>query len=339
MRRFLGLVVAVLVGLSLVVTPNIAGATDALYMDANRKYKLATPEVFPPVESQYIHTVDGTRATWNVTYQDVVTNSNIGFDDAANGATRRATLDAVLQYIDDQIVEHASGAVDINVAVSETDGGGFLAAAGPTFWCTDGCTNGWVFLHLTTGADQDPTTPDMTVTVDFGYSWNDDMGAPAGGEYDLFSVLLHEFTHGLGLASLSLSDGGSEATAGCTNNAVVYFIFDDFTRRVSSNNDLWDCSPVGYSGTAADLISDDLDWTGPQCNTAYGSNPPIYAPGAWADGSSLAHWDPSAAANSLMQPSISPGTQRRSYLPWERSALEDLGYTTIPVGLMSFTVE
>lgn len=54
-----------------------------------------------------------------------------------------------------------------------------------------------------------PGVPDGQDNFDFGYTWNTGLDAPTGSEYDLFSVILHELTHSMGLASGLRSDGKS----------------------------------------------------------------------------------------------------------------------------------
>jgi len=70
-----------------------------------------------------------TDITFNVTYNDVIDNTNIGFDDPVDGPLFRSVVDDVLEYIDSVLDE--SGAVDIVFEESEDNGNsGLLASAG-----------------------------------------------------------------------------------------------------------------------------------------------------------------------------------------------------------------
>ncbi|RMF41062.1 MAG: hypothetical protein D6753_10400, partial [Planctomycetota bacterium] len=122
--------------------------------------------------------------TFNVTFDDVTSNTGVGFDDPTDGATRRNTFSAVLGYID-SVLDH-NGTLDIRVRASETDGGGFLAAAGPFFSTATGFQNGSAFTHITTGVDPFASVADMEATFDFGFGWNNGLGDPSG---NLRSVL------------------------------------------------------------------------------------------------------------------------------------------------------
>ena len=68
--------------------------------------------------------------TWNVTFDDVVNNTGVGFDDATLGATRQSTFLSVTNYLN--TVLDANGSVDFVVNNSETDGGGSLASQAHT---------------------------------------------------------------------------------------------------------------------------------------------------------------------------------------------------------------
>ena len=55
--------------------------------------------------------LDSTAITFSITYLDVTGATGSGFDDPVRGATRRATVDAVLAYIESVLNE--SGAVQM----------------------------------------------------------------------------------------------------------------------------------------------------------------------------------------------------------------------------------
>lgn len=85
---------------------------------------------------------------FNFTYSD----SGGGFDDPTQGATRRATVDAVASYIN-TVVDH-DGAVDIHWNTSfDAPASSTLASMGSQYFLNAGFYNGLVFEHATTGVD------------------------------------------------------------------------------------------------------------------------------------------------------------------------------------------
>ena len=260
-------------------------------------------------------------ATYNPIYLDVVNATGIGFDDPVDGATRRATVSAVFAYIDTIIDE--SGTLDIEFQESQTDGSGSLASAGPFVHLSPtGFHGGFAFDHLTTGVDPSPA-PDALATVDFGYTWNSGLGAPSAGEFDLFSVLLHEITHGLGILSFVEGDGTSAIAN--TANEGVYTLFDDFLETSGGKDLLLSAGKRNLS--ASDVTSNDVVFAGPISTTVLGSVPPIYSPSPYDPGSSIGHFDFSASPTAVMTPAISSGTEKRTYDDFEIGALADIGYT------------
>lgn len=263
---------------------------------------------------------------FQVAYGDVTAHNGIGFDDAVYGAARRNTFESVFGYFN-TVLNH-SGAAEIRVNSSQTDGSGYLAASGPYFWITPGYQNGFAYEHITTGVDPYAGFPDITMTFDFGYRWNSELDAPSGSEIDLFSVALHELTHGLGLLSLVGADGKSALASPYNTNPGVFSVYDSFLER---GNGTALFGPGGeYLGTPADLTSNDVWFDGPNAKAANGGAPvKVYAPSSFAAGSSIAHIvdDPST----VMQYSIGYGVSRRTYTNVEIGILQDIGYSTSSV--------
>ncbi len=277
------------------------------------------------------HIVIGSQAkagntTFNLTFEDVTETTGDGFDDPTYGASRRSTAAAVATYINTVLNETVSSTIDVDFRDSGSAGNSALAWAG-TFWQTipNRYDNGYAFSHITTGIDPSGANPDIFVTVDFGYTWNSELDAPTGGEMDLFSVLLHEITHGLGFVGLVESDGTSSLSGG--NPGVFTVLTDGFT-RVTGSVDLWNSS-FTFVGSAADLISDDVAFSGTNATAANsGVNPKIYAPSTWAGGSSMTHWDTDTFPNLVMKHSVIYGTQVRTYGAIDIAALKDIGYSS-----------
>lgn len=262
--------------------------------------------------------------TFNVSYADVNSNNNIGFDDPALGSDRRATLRAVLDYIDSVLNE--SGACDIQVKTSETDGKNFLATGGPQFLFS-GSTHflgGAAFDHITTGRDPGQGT-DINLTVNFGYNWNSDTGPVEPGETDLYSVLLHEVTHGLGFLSLSDSSGDSRISS-----SRKIFSFFDNNLYSGAGTKLWNSSG-SFQADASVMVGADggVRFRGLSAVAVLGSAPAVYTPSGYEKGSSMSHWNNTGfSPRPAMRPSIASGSENRTYQPFEIGALQDMGYAT-----------
>lgn len=272
----------------------------------------------------------GSVFTWNVTYADVTASNGIGFDDPAEGADRQATFEAVLAYVASVLNETSAATIDVEVAVSQTDGTGFLASAGTFFSLGNQFTNGAAFTHITTGTDPFGGSPDIFATFDFGYNWNSELDPVGGAEFDLATVALHEVTHGLGFLSLCSSSGTSSISS---SNPGTYGVLAQFM-------DIDDAGPVGtgsstpifaaggnFVGNVSDLTSTRLVFTGPNAVAAYGSNPTINSNNPFVSGTSLSHWGDDLAGLAVMPGFVVNGTEFREYANFEIGALIDLGYT------------
>ncbi len=280
----------------------------------------------------------GGNLTFNVTYQDVAGNTNVGFDDNTLGATRQATLQAVLAYVDDILNATSGATIDVTVNASQMDGGGFLAFAGTYFTGATGFSNGFCFEHIVTGTDPNGTVSDIFITVDFGFPWNSDMGAVGGSEYDLYTVLLHEVTHGLGFLGLTDADGTSSLAPG--GNPGQYSLVNQLTHLdqagpigTGATTQLWTTAMgASFTGTAGNLISTRLVFTGTNAVAAYGSNPTINSNNPFVAGTSLGHWGDNLATQAVMPGFVVNGFENREYAPFEIGALVDIGYPDASAG-------
>ncbi len=267
-----------------------------------------------------VSTASAGTITWNVTYNDVVNSTNVGFADATFGATRQATFQAVLDYVGS--VLDASGSVDFVVGNSQMDGSGFLASAGTYYFTTPArFDSGALFQHANTGTDPIANKEDAYATFDFGYNWNSDTGSVAAGEFDLFSVALHEVAHALGFLSLVQADGTSVISKG---DPGVFSIYDSFLQR--GNGTALFGTGGDFLGSAADLTSNDVFFSGTNAEAANGGNPvPVYAPSTFSAGSSIAHVD--NGVTSVMNYSIATNVQKRTFSAIDLGILQDIGWT------------
>lgn len=262
------------------------------------------------------------QSVFNVTYLDVENNTNNGFDDTSQGAARRDMAEVALEYV--VSVLNVTGECDVVFEESQTGGNGALAEAG-TYFATGpaGFTNGEAFKRLVGGGDTYPALEEIYATVDFGYNWNASEADPAGNEYDLLSVLIHEISHGLGFTSLAGQNGASDIATG------VYTYWDSFLETGNGTALFVESGGIPtYMGTGTSLVGADggVVFTGTQAVLNFGGDAPIYAPGSWNDGSSISHWNSGIDGGAIMEPSTGTGDMLRVYAPVEIGALIDIGY-------------
>jgi autotransporter-associated beta strand protein len=269
------------------------------------------------------------QLTFNLTYQD--TGSGIGFDDPTVGATRRATLATAASYIATQL--DARGTINIQFVGSNTATGvGFLGQMGTNFISNvNGFSNGLVFQRATTNSTPF-SPPDGTGQFNFANDimWNNGTGQPTFGQFDLYSVALHEFTHALGFESRiqATGQGAQGNTLGTQDN---YSDYDRFVKRGSTGQFLITSSAAFNTAGASpsDLTSNDLFFDGPISRAANGGNAvKLFAPSTFNPASSISHLDDSVPSSAVMRQALTNGTTRRQYLNFEIGMLIDFGWNT-----------
>lgn len=260
--------------------------------------------------------------SFNVTYEDVTLGTGQGFDDPTFGAARRQVVEDVTSYLSG-IFDHTA-TVDLKWNSSDTDGSGPLASFGTSFYQNAGIHGGLVRDNILNGTNNNGNDPDGSGFVDFGYDYYLGAGTPGASQYDLQSVVLHEITHSLGFLSLIDSDGSPRIQG-------TYSVFDTMLYRIDSgrslNQQLVDESG-NFTGSAADLTSGEVYFTGTEAVAAMAGDVPIYAPSTFVAGSSLGHID--MAVEAVMNPAIASGEVMRFYTDVERAMFSDLGYSVVP---------
>lgn len=276
-----------------------------------------------PAPAQRIEvSVSGAGPTFEITYQDVDQNTGFGFDHPQRGATRRNTVQQVMQDLSDLLAGNSNGTIEVEFLVSEQDGSGQLGQGGPLWLCQPGFVYGFPRNHAVTGVDPDDVTgqelPDMQIQIDFGHNLNDGLDSPNNTEFDLATLVLHELTHGLGFVSGGINTGNGQVLS--CGGAQTALFFNSYLHDGTGNR-LWlDTNGVSFQGSPADV--------GPSATVEYRGTPstspvPVFT-------GDLSHWTDAAAiggARPVMLTAQFNGETRRTYQFWERDVLTDLGYT------------
>ncbi|HOZ45780.1 MAG TPA: Ser-Thr-rich GPI-anchored membrane family protein [Candidatus Hydrogenedentes bacterium] len=259
--------------------------------------------------------------TFNITYQDL---ENQGFKDPTLGAARKGVLEDVLDYVAGFINE--TGTLDVLVFQSWFLGTGEPVAGGTSCRGTPGWHNGFVYERLTTGVKPLEGTAEIRLRVDWAYSWYLGSGTPGPAEYDLFTVLLKEVTHTLGIFSLSNSNG----TSGAGKNA--YSRWDNML-ETGTGIDLFveiDEEPqFNEYASPSDLLgaSNGVVVVGPQIEAVLGGPAQVYAPSTWRATDSLGHFATgSIPGGAVLEYGLTLGLAKRTYSAADEAALLDIGY-------------
>jgi PKD repeat protein len=266
---------------------------------------------------------------FNVFYED---NAGIGFRDNNQGELRQTRYEEALAYVGQVLNISNARTLDVLVDESLNVNNGTLALGGTFFQGVDGYTSGIGFQRVFgDGAKPSATRPEIFLQVNFTAAnpFHAGSGAPSNTQFDLQSVLLHEILHALGFISLAEPDGSSPFST------QTYTVFDRFIRRNTGNRLLFPLDggvPI-FDGTAADLISDNLGFTGPLAGAQFGSVPPLFAPTTFQNGSSISHWDTgNIPGGAVMEHAFAPGEIIRQFPAFEAISLRDIGWTQAATG-------
>ncbi len=315
-----------------VLAPTGSLAERVFYIDSTgtvESFDSAAPPGWAAMRAEHSTQRKINQITFNLTYKDQTARwglgNNVGFDHPTLGVERRAVVDRVLEYLGDVLNESGPAECDIQFDTSETDGSGFLATAGPLFFEEPhGFGNGLAFQHITTGVDPSPDTADIVCRVDFGFPWYTD-AAPQVPEnrLDLFTALLHELTHGLGLLSVCDEDGSSLLTGG---NPGVYTRWDE-SMSTAGGAAVFNTS-TAFVGPVENFLGIDggILLRGATVENVFGGGVPIYTPETFVAGSSLSHLSLEVPGTHLMKPVLDTGVAIREYSQLEVALLRDIGY-------------
>lgn len=279
------------------------------------------------------------QVTFNVTYGDP---NGTGFKDntvdagetLSRAQLRQNTITSVTNYM--KTVYDGRGTVNFHWDPSDTTPGGFLAFFGPNGYAgvSGSFQNGQAYQNLRSG-----TTAfggdDGQGTFDFTYNYNY-VGANNnnGSKYDMFSIALHEFTHGMGFLN-NTDQNGRGLFQNSPGTPDLYSGYDKFLQRGNGvggqlfNTDITNANYGSFIGNTTTFTngndpSTGLFFGGKYAREVFNNPVPLYAPGTFAPGSSIGHDNTSPAGN--MHFSIGTGVQRQAYSDYEIAMLLDLGY-------------
>lgn len=306
------------------ITPMLFGGSELVYRMQGERFVPYDTSQLRTFSAKARHQFKRADITFNVTYEDVDAATGAGFDDPTEGEARRTRFTEVLSYIA-TVLDH-SGGLDILVRQSNNDpNSGTVAQAGPNFGAGNGFVEPFPLTHIVTGVDPHAEIADVEVIVNFGRNIYSGDGTPAADQADLFTVLLHEMTHGLGMVSFTDGNGNSQAAG------QGFDLFSTFDRYVGTADGtaMWDSSG-NTTGNANMLVGLEggLVYRGPASQAAYGRPVPLKTPTTFQLGTSIAHWSPGVGSAS-MHASTYGGQVQRTYRDFEKAMIQDLGYSVV----------
>lgn len=145
--------------------------------------------------------------------------------------------------------------------------------------------------------------------------------------YDLATVLLHEFIHGLGMSGNYAKENTIPTLLGYPT---IFDTFITYKNKFDITN-LYTHGLLSKDSLAQILTSDSLFWSGAYTNAFFGFSPELYAPHQFDYGSSIYHFDeqlfPKGNANSLMTYVILKGERIHTLGVVVQGLLADIGWT------------
>jgi uncharacterized repeat protein (TIGR01451 family) len=288
-----------------------------------------------------------TAGIFRLHFDDAGTNT--GFDDAALGLQRVNVAVQVFTDLSNLINEanspytsianlgSANSYLEIHVQPSLNNiGNSTLGNAGQFFLTTSpGIVHGSVWQTINSGLDAwfgvGPTNLGTVGTyhglmqINFGHNFYLGTNAAAIGatQVDLYSVILHEAMHALGIGSLIAQNGNSKLT---NSNPGIYSAFDTYITDVNNTKIInWNnCFQSSF-------VSANLSKLTTPCALKFNGTQPLFisSDAAWSNGTSLSHF-PAACGNTgnfVMNPGMTAGTTKRFPDAKEVSALCNLGYS------------
>ena len=159
------------------------------------------------------------------------------------------------------------------------------------------------------GRDLGDGQPDIEAFFNSDFrDWHFGPGPPPRDRYDLYTVVLHELGHGLGLIGALTVDGGVGRVGESPEGPYTYDLHAQTPLGTSLLNT--DAFPDG-SAALADALQAEVRFAGRAVDRVNGRSVPLYAPPRWVQGGSYSHLDeeayPASTPDGLMTPFIARG--------------------------------
>jgi hypothetical protein len=322
----------------------------AIRTSSNTPLYRSLPPVIPP--GTFIICGNG---KFRLIFQDMINATGAGFDDLAWGPLRRNVVCDVVNYIESVIdIPSNIGATDptidiiFNLSVN-TPTSGLLASAAPVFSAnfytatptiTPGYYGGYLYDYITTGVKPDINSEEAQVTVNFGHDYTYFTSIIGDCQYDFFSIILHELTHGLGFFSMGIDNSGVLSSRFASNvfskldEHYLYYnngsTFDKLfsITTYSANNGVNTALPLNAASTNRVWLTNS--------NLTNKQNQPVYSQSGYSSGTSLSHLDnwyegrsflsPGYSPNYLMSGSLRTHQLKRTFTLQEIEILQTMGY-------------
>lgn len=303
---------------------------------ANPAYELSLEQrinqgytvVVSGADASQMKSSDSEGSKFNLTFLDVVNNTNKGFDDPNLGEQRRNVLSKAFGYFAAIIDDQGTADIEIQESFFQSNNAPFAYSAS-YYFSSKGFNDGLVATHLINGYDPAAGLPDGFIKFNFGSGFNYNYSlnsAPSGSQYDFYTVALHEILHVLGFTSFCAQDGTSES-----QNDYVFTSFDEHLLTGNFQNFFIkngqgaqvSVTPIDVSFITNNQMLWDVD----------GASSPVYSPSSYG-GSSIDHFDNSRTQDGefLMHPTLSKGKRVGILHHNEAIVLQKLGYS-VDIGL------
>lgn len=181
------------------------------------------------------------------------------------------------------------------------------------------------------GRDLGDGDPDIEASFNSAFGgWHLDLSTPPDGTYDLYTVVLHEIGHGLGLIGALTVEEGRGHVGGEPEGPFVY----DLLAQDVAGHALLDTGRYPDGSTSlARVLQEEVFLSGLQIGRMDGGPVPLYAPDRWVQGGSYSHLDeeafPTGTPDGLMTPFIGRSETVDEPGPVTCAALADLGWTLV----------
>jgi len=254
--------------------------------------------------------------SFTITYKDRLIGSGKGFDDPQHGESRRDALKAAFDYF--ALMIKNTGSADIEISESSLTNNLQFAISSPIYQVGPGFKQNNVMRHIFTGIDPDASNPDGTIQFSFHPNYNysyDFSGDPSGGQYDFYTICLHEICHLLGFTS-NIGSGGVSVVSSVPT---LFTTYDELLRTADGNPLIVNNVVNPLSNLTSNSVVFEL---------GNGNAAPVYGPSTFG-GSSLSHFDNTRSSGEtfLMNPGLSRGQTKRFLSHEEALVFQQLGYT------------